>query len=113
VTTQFAAQAALNANVTDALAAAQAAQAEQASAQAAAMGNVTGTLTAVLGGLSALQTSVGALATRMEAVEANNMMVAITPPSCDAPGGLYLRFTTSGVRTRSHLLGPHALLAPR
>jgi len=90
VITQFATQAAVNANVTDALAAqatavlaAQAAQAEQAAAQAAAMSNVTGTLAAVLGGLSALQTSVGTLAVRMDAVEANTVLLdslVVSPP---------------------------------
>jgi hypothetical protein len=84
VTAQFAAQAAVNANVTNALAAARAAQAEQAAAQAAAMSNVTETLAAVLGGLSALQAGVGALAARMDAVEANTglleSLVVVSPP---------------------------------
>jgi hypothetical protein len=83
VTAQFATQAAVNANLTDALATAQAAQAEQAAAQAAAMRNVTETLAAVLGGLSALQASVGALAARMDAVEANTALLdglVVSPP---------------------------------
>jgi hypothetical protein len=87
VSTQFAAQAAVNANLTDALAAAalaaQAAQAEQAAAQAAAMSNVTETLAAVLGGLSALEASVGALSARMDAVEANTGLLdslVVSPP---------------------------------
>jgi hypothetical protein len=88
VSSQFAAQAAVNANVTDALAAALAAQAEQAAAQAAAMSNVTETLAAVLGGLSALQTSVGALAARMDAVEANTGLLdslVVSPPPLPPP----------------------------
>jgi hypothetical protein len=92
--TQFAAQATVNANLSNALAAqvaAQArlnanlfvAQAEQAAMQAAAMSNVTDTLAAVLGGLSALQTSVGALAARMDAVEAKTGLLdslVVSPP---------------------------------
>jgi len=80
----------VNANVTDALAAAQAtalaaqaAQAEQAAAQAAAMSNVTATLAAVLGGLSALQTQVSSFSSRLNAVEANTGLlnsVVISPP---------------------------------
>jgi len=90
VSTQLAAQAVVNANLTDALAAqaaaalaAQAAQAEQAAAQAAAMSNVTDTLAAVLGGLRALQAGVGALAARMDAVETNMGLVdalVLSPP---------------------------------
>jgi len=83
VTAQFATQAAVNANLTDVLASALAAQAEQAVAQAAAMSNVTDTLAAVLGGLSTLQAGVGALAARMEAVEANTGLLdslVVSPP---------------------------------
>jgi hypothetical protein len=71
VSSQFATQAAVNANLTDALAA----QAEQAAAQAAAMSNVTETLAAVLGGLSSLQTQL------------------LAPPVCTLPGGVGLLFT--------------------
>ena len=56
------------------------------------MSNVTETLAAVLGGLSALQTSVGALAARMDAVEANTGLLdslvvspPMPPPSHDPP----------------------------
>jgi hypothetical protein len=82
----------VNANLTNTLAAqaaaAQAAQAEQAAAQAAAMSNVTDTLAAVLRGLSALQTSVGTLAARMDAVEANTGLLdslVVSPPMPPTP----------------------------
>lgn len=75
-------QAAVNANVTDALAAVQAAALAAQVEQAAAMSNVTDALAAVLGGLSALQESVGTLAARMDAVEANTGLLdgLVSPP---------------------------------
>jgi hypothetical protein len=65
------------------LAEAAAAQAEQAAVQAVVNANVTETLAAVLGGLSALQASVGALVVRMDAVEANTGLLdslVVSPP---------------------------------
>jgi hypothetical protein len=57
-------------------------------AQAAAVvaSNVTETLTVVLGGLSALQASVGALAARMNAVEANTELLDLLVVSPPPPG---------------------------
>jgi len=64
-------------------------QAEQAAAQAAAMSNVTDTLAAVLGGLSALQAGFSSLAARMDAVEANtgllDSLVVSPPPPPPSP----------------------------
>ena len=56
---------------------------EAAAAQAAVNANVTDTLAAVLGGLSALQASIGALAARMDAMEANTGLLdslVVSPP---------------------------------
>ena len=83
VAEQFAVQAAVNANVSDALGVALAAQAEQAAVQAAVNANLTDTLAAVLGGLGVLQAGFGALSVRMDAMEANNALLdslVVSPP---------------------------------
>jgi len=76
ISLQMATQALVNANMSNVLA-------QQASAQAVVNANLTETLAAVLGGLSALQASVSALAARMDAVEANAALLdslVVSPP---------------------------------